>query len=421
MSGTSPSLNISAGQPITVNAQSGAATAPVSNDVSIRLVTSGLTISGWMDLAISCGIETCPNNFEISLTEAFPGQATQISVMPGDAIQVLIGTDVVITGYVDAYTASVSPRGHTIKIAGRGACQDIVDSSAVVAAMQLTGSSLVQLATSLTVPFGVKVTAPDGDGTQFFLTAVNLGETPYEIIERVARYEGFLVYEAADGSLVLARPGTNTHSSGLVLGQNLQAATVALSMNGRFSQYIPALFAAQSYLDIGAAGNYAGATVYDKGVSGLTRLDGQPRYRPHFVISEQYVNGQFTAQLRAQWECNRRWGRSQVARVTVDTWRDSAGKLWTPNWEAPISLPQIKVGNVSWLIASVRFRRGLDSGTTADIELMPTEAFTVEPLPIQQYDFQIYQATHPDAPTPGSTGGAGGPAAGGSGGGAPQP
>ncbi len=402
MSGAVPSLNITPGQPITVNARASDATKPASNDVSI--VLAGTTaIAGWTDLVIGQGIETCPNSFTIEMTERYPGQASAVTVAPGTPCKVLIGTDTVVSGYVDRYRQRLTAGGHTVQIQGRGACEDIVDCSAVIAGMQQTGSSLVGLARALTGPFGVTVLAPDGDGTQPYLFSINLGETPYELIERVARYEGFLVYEDSNGSLVLGKVGTNTHASGFAIGQNVQAADVTFGVDQRFSDYIPVIFAANSFADIGP-GNFAGAIVTDEGISSLTRIDGKPRYRPHFVISEQITSsGLYVAEIRAQWECNRRRGRSQAVKILCDTWRDSAGKLWTPNWLAPLSLAALKITGVTWLISSVRFMRSQRTGTTAELELMPSEAFTTDPTPLQTLDWQVYNATHPGASSGGDS------------------
>ena len=103
------------------------------------------------------------------------------------------------------------------------------------------------------------------------------------------------------------------------------------------------------------------------------------------------MDGQYVAVARAQWEKARRYGRSQAATVTVDSWRDSAGTLWMPNRLCPVDLPALKIVGQRWLIASVTYQLGLEGGTRALLVLMPPEAFQPEPNLVQPFDMQVYR------------------------------
>ncbi len=120
--------------------------------------------------------------------------------------------------------------------------------------------------------------------------------------------------------------------------------------------------------------------------------NGVPRFRPLIVVSEQAVYGQSLAEQRAQWERARRYGRSQAVRLTCDSWRDGAGKLWTPNFFAPVDLPALKINSVSWIVGEVTFSRNEGRGTVAELTLMPKEAFSVEPSGELLFDWQVEQA-----------------------------
>jgi prophage tail gpP-like protein len=91
-------------------------------------------------------------------------------------------------------------------------------------------------------------------------------------------------------------------------------------------------------------------------------------------------------QKRALWECNRRYGRSQIAKITVDSWRDGLGDLWQINSLVDCNIPVGKLGSQELLIASVSFRKDLTSGTTCDLILMPKEAFSIEPTTLTTFD-----------------------------------
>jgi prophage tail gpP-like protein len=79
----------------------------------------------------------------------------------------------------------------------------------------------------------------------------------------------------------------------------------------------------------------------------------------------------------------RRAGRSRTVRVKVDSWRDSAGTLWTPNTLASVNLPSQKLVAAGFLISEVSYVRNDEDGTTADITLMPPDAFRPEPILLQ--------------------------------------
>ncbi len=84
----------------------------------------------------------------------------------------------------------------------------------------------------------------------------------------------------------------------------------------------------------------------------------------------------------------RRLGRSQVLEVEVDSWRDSAGKLWEPNFKVPLDLPALKLTNKEWLIAEVTYLRG-KTDTRAHLTLMPEEASQPEPVILGPFDWQV--------------------------------
>lgn len=361
-------------------------TKPAAKPDDLTLKISGTSMSGWTDIRVTCGIERCPNDFDISLTELYPGQATAFPMHEGDACQVLLGSDPVITGYIDKFMPKFDARNHTIRVTGRGKCQDLVDCSAEWPGGQISGTNALDVATKLAKPYGITVSAPDGPGNeQIAQFNLMLGETAYEIIERICRFSSLLCYEDASGNLVLARAGKIKASSGIVEGSNLQAATAEFSMNERFSEYDCYLLAMDVLGDTGDGGNLI-ATATDPNVK---------RHRKKYIITDAGTGGQVLAQARATWEASRRRGRGQVLRVTVDSWRDSAGKLWTPNSLVDIDSATAKFpkGSVGTIGEATYIRD--EQGTRCELVLMPPSAFLPEPVLLQP----VYPDLNPP-PTP---------------------
>ncbi len=357
------------------------ATAPTpSADVTINV--GGMALSGWEKVTVTRGCERLPASFELAVTERYPSQPTQIVIQPGAPCTVMIGQASIIVGYVDRYEASVTPTTHTVAVTGRSKCRDLVDCSAVVPNSAVGSCTPMSLAQSLAKPFGISVSG-DAETPQLPQINIALGETPAEIIARVARYAVRLVYDDVDGNLVLAKVGTARHASGFAEGVNCQSWNVTYSSDDRYSEYISVLFSMQTMQELGNSGN----------LLGIAKDPGVSTYRPLIIVSEQFILGQSVALQRAQWEAQRRRGRSQALRVVCDSWFDSAGTLWTPNTLAAVSFPSVKLqAGAMWIVSEVTYNLDPEGGTFAEVTLMPPEAFTVEPTDLQAYDYQVEQA-----------------------------
>lgn len=352
---------------------------PKSNLFTLRV--NNRDFSGWSSVRVTRRLIGCPSDFDISLTERFPGRPDLIAVEAGQPCTILLGPDPVMTGWIDRYSASISPTQHEVRVQGRSKCEDIVDcmvTSDQITGMQIICTNLLDLATDLCKPYGITVTSLTGDkvpvslpgGAPLQFNAV-LTETPFEIIERVARFAGVLVYDDGNGNLVLANVGTSSHSSGFAEGVNVQAAAVSYSMDGRFSEYLPVLMNVNFYSDKGGSGTQSFPKVFDEGVG---------RFRQRIIVSEQMPLGQSFATKRAQWEAARRAGLSQSVHITCDNWRDSEQILWQPNAFAPIVLPTLKLTPANpWVIGEVTYSIDPARGTTAELLVMPRDAFLPEP------------------------------------------
>ncbi len=361
----------------------------------LYVIVNGQAYSGWTDVRVTRGVDRFPSEFEVTATELFPGEANQIFVKPGQPCQIKIGSDDVITGYIDRYSAGIEPGGHTVRIHGRGRCSDLVDCSAIFDTMQFNNFKIGSLASKLCQPFNITPSLPDGDSDVVPQYSITLTETPYEILEKIASWANFLLLEDTSGNLVISRVGDTMTASGFSQGQNVQAADVSFSTDGRYTLIKP-IYQSTEFLSDGGPAPDGSLNIPDVQGAAATdntfpaRADGSPRYRPLLVLSDQNVISANLAGAVAAWEKNRRWGRSQEVRVVTDTWRDSAGKLWSPNSLATVNIPALKLSNVTWLIAEVSFMKGA-GGTTAEIKLQPKEAFVPSYEILQPFDWQVGQ------------------------------
>lgn len=359
---------------------------PGPPDGELELRVGGQVFTGWTSVSVTRGVERIPSDFDIRATVKQPGEL-RARIKLGQPLQILIGGHVVLTGYLERITQHTAPEQHSVTLIGRGRCCDLVDTAALIDNQQRSNTSVGVLARELVQPYAgpIQVLTPDGDGdAKNYSYSINLGESPYELIERMARFEGLLCYENADGNLVLSRIGRETHSSGFVEGENIETLELVGTVDERFSVYIPVLTSSDtlsgrlpgtSSNPIG--GTAAGEPVYDREID---------RYRPRVIVSEQNTNETFLARQRCVWEAARRRGRSSRVSLSCSSWLDSAGEPWTPNRLATVSFASAGFADVTFVITDVVYRRDGRSGTTAHVTLMPPEAISVEPSSLNALD-----------------------------------
>lgn len=340
----------------------------------LTLVVGGRATTGWEDVSVTLRAEGFPNGFEISLSSKEPVTSKATVARAGDACQVKLGDDIVVTGYVDRDINQGSKDGHGLAITGRGRTQDLVDCSAEWPGGQIVGANALEIATKLAKPYGITVRQADGAdlGPAVPQFNLNYGETAAEIIQRVARAAGLLAYEDATGALVLARAGTSTAASGLIYGGNVEGWSVQSAMDGRFSDVVCATLSQDVYGDLGEGGFFFD-TEPDPNV---------PRHRLMYLVMEQAERPQEFTIRKAKWEVARRAGRGTIIQATIDSWRDGAGALWAPNTLVPVDLPGLRLADKNLCVSEVTFSRS-NEGTHASLTLLPPASFTPEPINLQ--------------------------------------
>jgi prophage tail gpP-like protein len=343
-----------------------------SND-DLVLVIGGQAYGGWSGIRVTRGVERCPSDFSIELTERYPDELAQIAIQPGLECTVSLGDDLVITGYVDAFIPRIEPAGHSITVVGRGKCCDLVDCSAEWPGGQINGSSALVIASKLAAVYGIGVVCSVAKLPVIPQFNLMITETPYDVIERVSRYTALLAYELPNGNLQLARAGDTVAASGFSEGVNVQQASVEFRADQRYSTYQAFAVDEDVFSDLGNAGNLL-VTVTDPNVT---------RHRLLTMISEAGGAGLEVSKRRATWEMARRAGLSRAVRVTADSWRDSAGNLWMPNSMVPIDLPTLKLVSGQYVISEVSYIRNDAAGTTAELVLMQRDALLPEPILLQ--------------------------------------
>lgn len=291
-------------------------------DDPVMLTVGGAGYEGWEEISIVRSIENVAGQFELKLSDLrSPAAQAALKIAPGQECSVAVRGETVITGFIDEIAPSYDKENHTIAVKGRDATADLVDCSAMNSPGQWSGRTLTQIVETLAQPFGIKVRAETDVGAAFEDFALQKGETAFEAIERGCRRAAVLCVSDGLGGLVLTRAGASGGAAAVILGENVLAAQGSFNVKERFHRYI---ILAQSpgndFVDPQEIAE-AHAEAFDEGVRKARSL----------IVFNEETEISVSLEKRALWEASVRAGRGRRVEVTVQGWRDGAGRLWRPN------------------------------------------------------------------------------------------
>lgn len=335
------------------------------------LMVNGIQHEGWTSVTIQRSIEQAAAQFSLVLTETWPGELNTIRVSPGDACEVWIGDNLVITGYVDRGKVSHRGEDHTITVSGRSKTADVIDCSLDQSAAkpaQWKNRTVRQIADDVCRPYGVVVQCPVFDLQPIKRYVARVGASAFEVIESICREQRLLVTDDAYGALVLCRVGT-IPGPRFVSPGNIQEAAIDCDVSGRFSRYVVRGQAAGDDVNWGET-----AAAVDGQIEDVTDL---ARFRL-LVLNGEKAMSKADALARAKWESNTRAGRSAAVTLTVQGWLDETGALYEVNRLCYVLDDVIGV-NAELLTTGVEFILSNEDGQITRLTLAPASAYEPEP------------------------------------------
>lgn len=102
------------------------------NSDKVRVVVNGSAseYEYWTEISITSELNTVARSFQIGTTAKLPQSADLLTAFKvGDEVQVYIGNDLVLTGYIDATPISYDGTNVTAGIVGRSRTEDVIDCS----------------------------------------------------------------------------------------------------------------------------------------------------------------------------------------------------------------------------------------------------------------------------------------------------
>lgn len=340
---------------------------PEPEDEEIIVAINGTNYGGWKAAEVTRSMDSVCGGFSVEVFDRWESQSIPREIRPGDACQVLLGDEPVITGYVDVVRPSISDEEHKITVSGRDRTCDLVDSSAEIESFEVFDQTLDALAVMLCEPFGIDVKVQTDVGNPFAKFAVQPGETVFACIERAAKRRGVLCTTDGEGNLVLSARGDFIAAGDAVVeGRNLLSGSAEYNHQDRFRDYkvhaqMPSFF------------DGASDPVHDQ--IGVARDTNMMRHRPLILTCESWADPA-DVEIRAKNECAYRAGESSRVNIQVAGWRQSGGSLWRPRLKLPVTSSSLYIAdNTELVVRTVRYTFSDGDGRKAELEMTRPDAY----------------------------------------------
>ncbi len=340
----------------------------------ITLTVGGRRYRGWSELRVTRGIDRCVGDFDIAVMGRWAPQDLPWQILPFMPTTLMVGPDVLVTGYVDTVAPAFGPDQHAVRVTGRSKTEDLVDCTPDIAGGQYAGYPFEAICRAIAAMFGIGVVVETTlAGSVVADATIERGETAFRFLERLGRMAGVLLTDNAAGELVLTTAGSAQASGRIAQGENILHAQATISGAKRFSEYV---VKAQH-------GLCGGVTSVLTQQEATARDSLVPRFRPKVVLGETQMT-QAQLQARVNWMCRYSAGQATKATVAVQGWRQPDGSLWTANQIVPVSSTLLGVDQ-DLLVAQVEFSLTAQAGSTTTMTLGPVEGYAPDPGQVRLY------------------------------------
>lgn len=338
----------------------------------VSLVVRGREFLGWKNVSIQRSLDALCGTFDLSFTDAWNFDGQKWYLVPGDEVRVLIGSDEVLSGYIDRASSHFNASDRIFSVGGRDKTQDLVDCSASVESfVEFKNVTIEQMARTLTKPFGIQVVSQIAPTEKFERVAINNGEKVFNVLDRLAKQRGVLMTTDEMGRLVLTSLAVSKSSVALIEGENILSASINLDDRSRYSVYYVYGQSKGSEFLYGDSATQPFFTARDSAIK---------RFRPNVIVNES-GGSTFDAQKRAQWEAAYNAAQGAQISVSVNNWRkgpsDSDG-LWKINETVEVIIPSLNF-NGELLIQGVNFSLDESGGQITNLVLTRKDAWVPQP------------------------------------------
>lgn len=330
-------------------------------DNTVSLLIGGKKHSSWTSYSIDSDLLTPADAWDVRLVK--PAGKMPDSIKSGAAVEVRVGSDTVLVGYVDNVKRRTGKAQKSLAISGRDLAAILRDCSApIFTAKQVT---LQEVVTNIVRPLGIKkirIDAGSEPATTWDKISVDPGDTAWDALVHAAEGEGLWPWFDPDGTLVVGGPDYNAAPvASLIMrndgkGNNVEWFDEDLSIAERYSDVTVLGQAHGHHMSTGK--NAIKATVKDTSV---------PVYRPLVRVDHDAPN-LAAVEARARKIISDSALHAHTLMAHVKGHRTSSGVLWKPGQRVHIVWEEYGIDAVYFLMGR-KFTGGREVGTHTTLTL----------------------------------------------------
>lgn len=332
--------------------------------MSVCIKTNGKTFSGWLTAEIERSLRAVSGHFAINYTDHWSGQTSKVLLKAGDECNIELDGKTVISGFIDTLEYDLGGDSRHLSVTGRDKTGNLVDSGTLLKQKSFKGLTLAKVAEQLASPFGISVSAKsDAANVSISALTYQYNETIWEMINRLAHYQGVLSYPDSQGGIVFADV-SNTVVDTLDEKKNILEINVQTDASEKFQKYI--------VVSHSGAPDRKITTIQAEATDNSVNA---PRNKIVIISKNTDKSG---ARARANWEMAMHVAKSFHANVTLAGWKNSKGELWQINTLVYLNAPSCNLqGN--FLIESTKFILEQERGMTTQLTLVLADAYKPQP------------------------------------------
>lgn len=334
------------------------------DQAQITVTVRGQAYQGWLQSEVERSLEAICGTFSIPVS-LVPGNPPDINRQ--DEVEVKIGGQVVIKGYVLAAEPFYSARDCGMRITGRDRTGDLVRCSAIHQGGQWRNAGLLRICKDLVAPYGLTVHVDADLGAPIHDFKLSHGETVVDALARAARLRGAMVTRSDDGQLLLTKAGKKLFRGAIRRGSNVISMQGIGSDEQRHSEYI--VFGQSNLIDDFEVARGHKAVAKDAEIR---------RYMP-LVINGDGNTTQAELQALADHTARVRRGHALGFKYVVEGWTFQ-GEPWPLNQRVAVYDDVAGLQGQEWLIAGVKQTCSVKEGDVTELVLRPIEAYDTVPL-----------------------------------------
>lgn len=326
----------------------------------VSIIVGGMRYTAFETIEMTAAINEGARSFRFEVAAELGASATNSIFRVGAKVEVYANDDLVCRGFVDQRQPSFEANSAIISVAGRSNSGDLIDGSAVHKTGRFEKKDPKEIGTVLAHEYDGTTFTTDQQLDKVDHYQITPGESVYRCVEKLARQQGCTLSGTADGNIKITKAGKERHAGGLVEGANILKGSADHNGANRHSKYI-----------------VRGQRPFEHGKDNLEieaaiRESGVDRHRPVIVIEDEDTTKDL-AKKRAKGRRDRAAGNALKATITVQGFRDEAGKLWEPGHLIWTESPFLDVAQ-DMLIESVQFSQS-ERGSTATLKLTDPRSY----------------------------------------------